>query len=206
MADNGLVKKETMLLVALACLVTGFLAGIVFSVYKGPAVLPQANVGGQQQGGGAAQGQAGGLSPQQASQILSLEQNVSRNPQDADSWVQLGNIWFDTGNVEKAIPAYNKYLEIRPDDPNVLTDLGVMYRRAGQYEQALAVFDKAIAGSPGHQQARFNKGIVLLFDKKDSAAGIAAWEELVKVNPNATAPDGRPLKDVIAEYRAKAGL
>jgi tetratricopeptide (TPR) repeat protein len=109
----------------------------------------------------------------------------------------LGNVYFDTNNVPKAIRAYEKSIELSPNNPNVITDLGVMYRRNGQPDKALEAFEMAIAVSPGHQQSRFNKGIVLRYDLNDRDGAVKAWEELLKINPNATAPNGQPLSEAI---------
>lgn len=199
---SGYVKKETMLLVALAALVTGFLGGIVFSVYKSPAPpitaqgpsLPQQQAPQQQ-----------GFSQDQADRILALEKEVATNPGNREAWTLLGNIWFDTNKYDKAIKAYSKALELDPNDANVWTDLGVMYRRNSQPDKALEAFEKAIAVDPRHEVSRFNKGIVLLHDKNDMEGAIKAWEELVQINPSAMAPSGQPIREMIEELRKRAG-
>jgi cytochrome c-type biogenesis protein CcmH/NrfG len=137
------------------------------------------------------------LSSQQARNILALEQEVAVNPTNVEAWTQLGNVYFDTGNFAKAINAYTKSLELSPGNPNVLTDLGVMYRRNGQPEKALASFEKAMTVAPNHEQSRFNKGIVLRYDMNDREGAIKAWEELLKINPGAMAPNGQPLSEAI---------
>ncbi len=195
--EGNFVKMEIMLIVALIALVIGCLGGIFYSAFQtgttgsvqtasGPARAPQ-----QQQ-----QSQPN-LSNDQAKSILSLEQEVAINPTNGDAWTQLGHVYFDTGNFAKAIRAYEKSLELSPGNPNVLTDLGVMYRRNGQPGKALESFDKAIAIDPNHEQSRFNKGIVLRYDMNDREGAIKAWEDLLSVNPSATAPNGQPLSEAI---------
>ena len=192
--EGNYVKKETMLIIALIALVVGFLGGVFYSAFNtGPTGSVQTTSvppPPQQQ-------QAPGISSEQARNILALEQEVAANPTNVDAWTQLGNVYFDTNNLAKAINAYKKSLELRPDNPNVLTDLGVMYRRSGQPDKALEVFDKAIAIAPNHEQSRFNKGIVLRYDKNDREGAIKAWEELLKINPAAMAPNGIPLSEAI---------
>ncbi|HHK60553.1 MAG TPA: tetratricopeptide repeat protein [Desulfobacterales bacterium] len=197
----ALVKRDTMLLVGLGCLVVGFLAGVIFSSFQEPAVPPSA--GPQQHAGPAPAPGAGGLAPGQADRILALEREVAANPNNADAWAQLGNIWFDTGKYGKAIEAYEKSLAIKPDNPDVWTDLGVMYRRSGKPDKAIECFDRAIAIDPKHDTPYFNKGIVQIFDLKDVEAGLASWEELVRINPGAMAPNGQPVSALIAEFRNK---
>ena len=196
-SDGNFVKKEFMLIVALVALVIGFLGGIFYSAFQaGPSGSVQtasAPSGPPQQ----QQQQQPNLSNEQARRILSLEQEVAVNPTNADAWTQLGHVYFDTNNPAKAIRAYEKSLELSPEDPNVLTDLGVMYRRNGQPDKALEAFDRAVAIDPNHEQSRFNKGIVLRYDLNDREGAVKAWEELVRINPSAAAPNGQLVSEAI---------
>ena len=190
--ENNLVKKETMLVVALIALVVGFLGGIFYSALQsGPTGSVQTTSAPPQQQ------QQPGMSNEQARAILNLEQEVAVNPTNVNAWTQLGHVYFDTNNPPKAIRAYEKSLELNPNNPDVLTDLGVMYRRNGQPDKALAKFDQAIAIAPNHEQSRFNKGIVLRYDMNDVEGARKAWEELLKINPNAVAPNGIPVSEAI---------
>ncbi|MGB3648525.1 MAG: tetratricopeptide repeat protein [Desulfobulbales bacterium] len=192
--EGNFVKKETMLIVALIALVIGFLGGVFYSALQsGPTGSVQTTSAPPQP----QQQQASGLTREQASDILRLEQEVATNPTNVDAWTRLGHVYFDTNNPAKAIRAYEKSLELRPDDPNVLTDLGVMYRRNGQPDKALVTFDRAIAVDPRHEQSRFNKGIVLRYDMNDREGAVKVWEELLAINPNALAPNGLPVSEAI---------
>ena len=194
--EGNFVKKETMFIVALIALVIGFLGGVFYSALQsGPSGSVQTvSVPPQPQ-----QQQQPGLSSEQARTILTLEQEVAANPTNVEAWTQLGHVYYDTNNPAKAIKAYEKSLELRPNDPNVLTDLGVMYRRSGQPEKALAAFDQAMSIAPDHEQSRFNKGVVLRYDLNDREGAVKAWEELLKINPNALAPNGMPVSEAIKE-------
>lgn len=197
--SRNFVKKETMYLVALGAVIAGFLAGVVFSAFQ-RSDLPVAGAPPQQQ----QQAGGSGFSPEQADRILMLEREVATNPNNAEAWTQLGNIWYDSGKADKAIEAYQKSLAINPGNADVLTDMGVMYRSSNQPQKAVEAFDKAIAADPKHKISRFNKGIVLIFDIKDLEAGLKAWEELVAIYPDAAAPDGKLISQMISEFRAKA--
>ena len=195
--EGNLVKKEIMYIVALVALVIGFLGGIFYSALQtGPqgsaqiASVPAGSSPQQQQ-------QPQNMSSEQAKNILSLEQAVAVDPTNVQAWTNLGHIYFDTNNPPKAIRAYEKSLELNPDDPNVLTDLGVMYRRNGRPEKALDLFERAIAVDPGHQQSRFNKGIVLRYDMNERDEAVKVWEDLLRINPAATTPNGMPLSEAI---------
>lgn len=193
MADK-MVKQDFMIIVALVALVVGFLIGVVFSSMQS---IQGTNQTAQQQALSPGQ-QGGGITPGQASQILALEGEVAVNPQNLQAWTSLGHIYFDVDRPTKAINAYNKSLAIDPTNPNVWTDLGVMYRRNKQFADAINAFERATSLSPTHEQSRFNKGVVLLYDLNDKAGAKKAWEELLTINPIAMTPNGQTLKELLA--------
>ncbi len=66
---------------------------------------------------------------------------------------------------------------------------------------ALASFKKAVSINPDHPTARFNSGIVLLYDMKDRDAAIQTWKELVQLHPDAKAPNGQLVSEIIDEVK-----
>lgn len=132
-----------------------------------------------------------------------LEAAVAANPDDAHAWSALGHYYFDHQMPKRAIAAYQKSLNLSPNHPGVWSDLGVMYRRTGQSRKAIEAFDSAAALDPKHITARFNKGIVLLYDLENKEAALAAWRSILAIDPEAKAPDGRPMKEVIREAESK---
>lgn len=178
------VNRSTFFLAIGVSLVVGFLSGVVYSVYNAPPGQQQANVAPQQ-------------AQQESQKITSLELETQTNPDNAQAWVQLGHAYFDSDQPEKAVTAYVKSLELLPGDTNVMTDLGVMYRRTGNPEKAIETFDEVLTLNPRHEQARFNKGVVLLNDFKDQDSALAEWRKLLEINPMAKAPSGAPLGEII---------
>ena len=183
------VKKETMLMVAFITFTAGFLAGIAYGLYKGE---PRKVVRVEQR-------QA--ADSKFSSEIAALELEVAKNPANVNNWTQLGNLYFDTNKHERAIMAYKKSLELNPLNADVWTDMGVMYRRSRQPAEALKAFDKAIEVNPRHEISRFNKGIVLLHDLNDQQSAIRAWEDLLKINPVAMAPNGQSVDQLVVQLK-----
>jgi cytochrome c-type biogenesis protein CcmH/NrfG len=192
---SGYIKTQSMIGFVCLAFFVGLFSGIVLTIYKTgstPSPMPA--------GAGAP---GSGQMPSDNSHIEAFEKEVAANPQNAGAWMQLGNLYFDKDNFPKAISAYEKALELEPENADVLSDLGVMYRRNKQPEKAVDAFDRAVAINPGHQTARFNKGIVLMHDLDDNKAALAAWEELVSVNPQAKAPNGQPVSELIQQFKAQ---
>jgi tetratricopeptide (TPR) repeat protein len=116
--------------------------------------------------------------------------------------VQLGHLYYDTGQAEKAISAYTTSLKYHSGDANLITDLGVMYRQVKQPEKAIEMFEKAQAMDALHQPSRFNEGIVRFYDLKDTEGAIASWEELLKINPDAKAGNGQKIREFVDQIKS----
>ncbi len=119
-----------------------------------------------------------------AQRIAVGEQVVAREPNNVQAWIQLGNDYFDTHQPQKAVEAYGKALKLAPDNPDVLTDQGVMFRDLGEYDKAIANFEKANRIDPKHAQSLFNLGVVYARDKKDAAKAIQVWNRVIALDPS----------------------
>jgi Flp pilus assembly protein TadD len=126
--------------------------------------------------GGAATG------PQMAD-IQRLRAAVEANPDDADALLALANLNFDIQGWQRARELYERYLKLRPQDADVMTDLGICLRALGDFPGALALFAEAQRIQPGHWQSRFNEVIVKAFDLRDLPAAEAALLELERTAP-----------------------
>jgi len=76
-----------------------------------------------------------------------------------------------------------------------------MYRRTDRPEKAIEAFDKAIAMDPTHEISRLNKGIVLMYDRNDPDGAIESWENLLKINPNATTGNGDSVREFVDQVK-----
>lgn len=181
------IQKQTALILAVITFGLGFLAGVIFTVYKtgtaaGPVSRQDAHVDDTQR-------------------ARMLEAEVKTHPANTAAWIQLGHVYFDTDQYEKAIGAYEKARELDPNNADLLTDLGVMFRRSGQFEKAVQVFDQAVRVDPAHEIARLNKGIVLMHDLKDREGAIRIWEELLEINPLFMVSDDQSLDQLVQHYK-----
>lgn len=138
---------------------------------------------------------------QLAERITSLNRELGQNPKNASGWVELGNLYFDTNQTDKAIHAYEHALELKPDNPDVLTDLGIMYREGGNFNKAVECFRKASSIQPNHVNAIFNEGVVLATDLRNKPEAIQAWGKLLNIDPNILAPNGKPVREMIQDLR-----
>ncbi len=143
------------------------------------------------------------IAPEVQQHIADLEKKALGDPLNRPILVELGNAYFDTGSYAKAIQAYEAALALNTNDAGVLTDCGVMYRAVGQYDKALEKFAKAREVEPGHAFAMFNTGVVLNYDLHRHDEALQVWRELLRLHPDMTTPDGRPIKTFIQQVESE---
>lgn len=200
MTTEKMVKKETMLIAIAISLLLGFLTGAIFTTYK---LSSSKTSGGQSATAQKQQGTT--LNNEHARIIAALEAEVETAPANGEAWTRLGNLYYDTNQVKKAIDAYTRALDILPANADILTDLGVMYRLDKQPDKSIESFDKAIQANPQHETARLNKGVVLLYDLGRTADALQTWQELLAINPNAVTANGQSVRDLMADVTKEFG-
>jgi len=138
--------------------------------------------------------------PEIQARITQLQSVLARDPKNVQAWIQLGNDFFDTHQPQKAVEAYGRALELKPNDPDVLTDQGVMYKELGQFDKAIANFEKANKTNPTHVQSLFNMGVVYLHDLKQPKKALDAWNKVVQIAP--ASPQAEQAKQAMAQLKA----
>ena len=91
--------------------------------------------------------------------------------------------YFDSDQPIQAIEAYDKALELEGNDSNILTDQGIMYRRVGWFDKAIANFNKANELNPRHLQSLFNLGIVYRYDTGELNKAKEVWARYLELSP-----------------------
>jgi len=127
-----------------------------------------------------------------------LLEAIKNNPNDLQSVVGLGNLYYDAQQYPPAIHYYERALQIQPDNADVITDLGTAYWYTGDADKAIVQFQKSLKIRPNHAGTLFNMGIVEWQGKMDPSAAVGAWEQLLKSNPD------YPQKQQIEDFIAKA--
>ena len=186
------MRKETVILYIVIALIVGFVGGATVGILwitKGTQKTAMVQKPAMAPAGAPAPALPAATPPARdsvevASQIQTLKEIVKKDLKNLPAWVELGNLYFDSDRPKEAIEAYSRYLAVKPDNPDVRTDMGIMYRKTGQFDKALEEFRKAAQSDPKHANSRYNIGIVLLHDKHDIKGAITAWEDYLKVDPN----------------------
>ncbi len=93
--------------------------------------------------------------PRQASRLATLKQAVEQNP-SVSGYVNLSRVSFEQGDLETALSAAGKALELDPDNARAHNNLCVAYGKLKRWQKAISACEKALAIAPGFQLAANN--------------------------------------------------
>jgi tetratricopeptide (TPR) repeat protein len=191
--SGGAIGLAIGLLVALLAYEIGR-AGRVFEP-EGPVVAAPI-------GDGAAPAPEGGA-PDASARIAEAHKAVEADPKNRAAWVALGNAYFDAEQPRASIDAYEHALQLGADDPDVITDQGVMYLAMGDYQKALANFQKAYRLDPNHKQSLFNMGVAYA-NMDDVARAEETWNKVIQTAPGTqTAAEARAAIERLRARRSR---
>ncbi|MBV8279386.1 MAG: tetratricopeptide repeat protein [Verrucomicrobia bacterium] len=150
---------------------------------------------------------------------------VSKNPNCWAGHYNLGFVFLQKGQVDKAVERFQKALEINPDLKEAHNNLGSALLKKGQVDQAVAQFQKALEIDPRYVEAHNNLGLALfkkgqvdqavaiglaLFQNGQVDQAVAQFKKASEIDPNsfmthyrlgvALFREGRP-DEAVAEYQ-----
>ncbi|MBF2002159.1 MAG: tetratricopeptide repeat protein [Synechococcales cyanobacterium M58_A2018_015] len=113
---------------------------------------------------------------------------IAANPRDAAAWNNLGQKLFRLQRYTDALVAYDHALLIHPNYSLGLANRCGVLSQLGEYDQALASCDLALAGDghwgvQGSALAWDNRGDAL-FNLKRYSEALSSFERALHVNPN----------------------
>jgi cytochrome c-type biogenesis protein CcmH/NrfG len=132
----------------------------------------------------------------------SLLAQLATKPNDAKLLAKIGDIYSDARQYKDAVEYYSRALRIDARNVDVRTDLATAQFYGGNTDAAIAEFNRALQYEPKHVGALFNLGVVKWQGKNDPAGAVAAWERLLKANPDSLMR--QRVQDLIAKAKQHA--
>ncbi len=192
-------------LLSVFCLVLGIALGYLFRGSASPAATAASASVNSSANNGAPQGQPTPAQPTPEQQKAMVDQAVAplletlkTKPEDFDTLVQVGNVYYDGRQYPEAVKYYQLAVKSQPTNADLLTDLGTSLWYTGDADGAIAEFQQALKYRPGHPATLFNLGVVRWQGKADPKGAVEAWEELLRTNPD------YPQKQQVQEYIDRA--
>ncbi|MGI9204479.1 MAG: hypothetical protein ACR2Q3_10740, partial [Woeseiaceae bacterium] len=133
------------------------------------------------------------LDYQNEASLTQLEQLVELHPQEAVSWMALGERQIDVGDIDGARTSLAKYVSMQPEDPYPHALLGELASRERRFTEAKARYRQALVIQP-------NMGVPLLglarlaYFEGSIEDAMSLWEDMIGNN------------EITADYRIDAGF
>jgi tetratricopeptide (TPR) repeat protein len=124
--------------------------------------------------------------------LTGLEAAANANPGDPKAVLAFANGLHDSGDFLRAVEVYKKYLKTHAKDPDARVDMGVCYYELGLQDTvntsryfglAITEMEAALRGTPTHQPAAFNLGVVNL-QKGDLDVSNRWFRKAVELGPS----------------------
>jgi tetratricopeptide (TPR) repeat protein len=93
----------------------------------------------------------------------SFKRAVEIDPRETDAHYQLGRIARQNGRLNEAVQHFERVVQLEPahSQNEIWRETGLVYYDAGQYQDALEMFDKFLDKRPSDAEARYWRGMTL---------------------------------------------
>jgi cytochrome c-type biogenesis protein CcmH/NrfG len=135
------------------------------------------------------------ISDQHAAPLI---EKLKSNPRDTALLAQIAALYHTTHRFNEAADYYNRAVASDPKNVALRIRLASSLFRSGDTDGAIAQLNQALVYDSKNANALFDLGMIKLQGKNDSKGAIAAWERLLKTNPNLSADRRAVVNKVIA--------
>ncbi|MEO6711255.1 MAG: tetratricopeptide repeat protein, partial [Planctomycetota bacterium] len=116
-------------------------------------------------------------------EALALMNEVAKGrPQDPRAWINLAQVLGASTKADEAIAAFQKAVDLAPNDSGVRHEFGVLCARVGRIPEAAEAFAAVVKADPARMEARTNLIHALTMLGRDSDA-IAALRNALEIAP-----------------------
>jgi cytochrome c-type biogenesis protein CcmH/NrfG len=128
-----------------------------------------------------------------------LLEKLKSDPNNSDLLSQVGNIYKSTHQFQEAAGYYEKALKVDPKNVPIRTELASCMYYNGDVDGALRQLQQSLRDKPNDANALFNLGMIKWRGKQDSKGALAAWEQLLKANPQLSADRKATVQKMMAD-------
>ncbi len=121
------------------------------------------------------------------------------SPSEVDASLKAAHAALDAGDLQTAWDKYHQILMTDRHQVEALTHLGNILMRSNQVDEAIRLYDRALAFDAKYAHALFDKGQALK-EKGDAKGASEAWNRFLALVP-ADSDDAKKVKGWIAELK-----
>ncbi len=138
-------------------------------------------------------------------QAAPLLEKLKNDPRNSVLLMQVGAIYHTTHQFKEAAAYYGKAVEVDPRNVALHTKLASSLYRAGDVDGAIAQLNRALSYEPNDANSLFDLGMIRLQAKGDGKGALAAWQKLLKTNPQLSADRKATVQKLMADVLTTLG-
>ncbi len=131
-------------------------------------------------------------------QAAPLFEKLKTDPNNATLLSQVGAIYHTTHQFQQAAGYYQKAVQADPKNVALRTKLASSLYRSGDPDGAIKQLNQALRYDPNDANALFDLGMIKLHGKQDGKGALAAWQQLLKSNPQLSADRKATVQQMMA--------
>lgn len=117
-----------------------------------------------------------------ASAMAAYSAAVDKNPQDAESWSNLGQVLVKMNRTTEALPCFDRAIALIPERWAYRFNRGRAYSLMNKLDEAIADYREAQRLFPGDYATTFNLALAL-HKKGDEVSAVKAYQEAIALAP-----------------------
>jgi cytochrome c-type biogenesis protein CcmH/NrfG len=121
------------------------------------------------------------LADKQAEPLLA---QLKKDAKDKKALVRTAYVYKSAHQFQDAATYFGKALEVDPKDVAIRTEMASCMYYNGDIDGALTQLQQSLKYKPTDANSLFNLGMIKWKGKNDPTGAVAAWQELLKTNPN----------------------
>ena len=204
-ADEAYLQSGRVYAMAAICLGVGVGFGFLFrtaaATPDAPHPAPIAAVSSPHTGASTAAGRMPSLAEMHqiaSQQVAPLLEKLSKDPDNPALLMQIGGVYHAAHQFRDAAAYYGKAVRAAPKNVEAHTKLATSLYRTGDVDGAVAELNRALALDPKDPNSLFNLGMIELQGKQNPRGAVAAWQKLLRLNPQLDAGRKAQVQQLIA--------
>jgi len=142
------------------------------------------------------------MADKQAAPLLG---KLKSDPNDSAVLMQIGAIYHATHQFKEAAAYYDRAVQVDPRNVALRTKLASSLYRNGDVDEAIAQLNHGLSYDPKDANSLFDLGMIRLQGKGDGKGALAAWQKLLKSNPQLSADRKAMVQKLMADVLTSLG-
>jgi len=130
-----------------------------------------------------------------------LLEKLKSDRYNSDLLIEVGKIYNSTHQFKEAAGYYDKALQVTPNNVAIRTEMASCLYYSGDVDGAISQLQQSLRYDPKDANSLFNLGMVKWQGKKDGKGALAAWQLLLKSNPQLSADRKATVEKLMADIQ-----